>query len=54
MLGDSPDFYSDVYIKPYGRCVPYLMGLLLGVLYMEFKGIFTIIKSKHELINKLK
>lgn len=32
------NYMHDVYVKPYGRCLPYLMGLLLGVLYMEYKN----------------
>lgn len=32
------DFMVNLYIKPYGRCVPYLMGLVLGVLYMEYRS----------------
>lgn len=32
------DFMLDLYIKPYGRCVPYLMGLTLGILYMEYRS----------------
>ena len=33
-------FMLNLYIKPYGRCVPYLMGFTLGLLYMEYKSIF--------------
>ena len=25
------DFMLDLYMKPYGRCTPYVMGLLLGI-----------------------
>jgi hypothetical protein len=32
------DFMLDVYTKPWGRCVPYLMGLMLGQLYMEYRS----------------
>jgi peptidoglycan/LPS O-acetylase OafA/YrhL len=32
------DFMLDLYEKPWGRCTPYFMGLLLGVLYMEFRS----------------
>jgi hypothetical protein len=36
----------DLYIKPYGRCVPYLMGLVFGTLYMEYRCIqFFIIEE---------
>lgn len=34
---DFRNFMHDVYIKPYGRCVPYLMGLLLGAYFMKFR-----------------
>lgn len=31
-------WYSDVYTSAYGRCVPYLMGLVFGVVYMEYRS----------------
>lgn len=31
-------YMQDVYIKPYGRCIPYLMGLMFGILYMEYRS----------------
>lgn len=32
------DFMLNLYIKPYGRCVPYFMGLVLGILFMEYRS----------------
>ena len=32
------DFMLDLYIKPYGRCVPYIIGLATGVFYMEYRS----------------
>jgi hypothetical protein len=29
---------QNLYIKPYGRCAPYLMGFLLGVLFTEYRA----------------
>ena len=29
-------YFVDVYIKPWTRCPPYLYGLTLGLLYMEW------------------
>ena len=33
-LGDTTKWMFWVYIKPYGRCVPYLMGLVFGAYFM--------------------
>lgn len=51
-------YFPNVYIKPWTRCPPYLYGLFLGLLYMEFmdeekhkketKGFFSIVKEKFE------
>lgn len=38
-------FTYDLYIKPYGRCTPYILGLMLGVLFMEYRCIFITIQS---------
>ncbi len=41
-VAHRPDFakwstyFPNVYIKPWTRCPPYLYGLALGLLYMEF------------------
>lgn len=43
---NGQDFLNDVYVKPYGRCVPYLMGLIFGVLYMEYRRSHSLIKYK--------
>lgn len=32
------DFMLDLYMKPWGRCTPYLMGLILGVYFIEFRS----------------
>jgi hypothetical protein len=37
LANDGP-FFGDVYITFYGRCVPYLVGLTFGVLYMEYRS----------------
>lgn len=29
------EYMHDVYIKPYGRCLPYFMGLLFGILFSQ-------------------
>lgn len=29
------DYFIDVYFKPWARCPPYLLGILLGMLYHE-------------------
>lgn len=31
------DYQKDVYIKPWARCPPYLLGLLLGMFYSEYQ-----------------
>lgn len=33
---NSAQYQLDIYFKPWGRCPPYLYGLLLGILYFEF------------------
>ncbi len=30
------DYMSYLYVKPWSRCPPYMFGLLLGILYIEF------------------
>ena len=30
------DFFQDVYVKPWARAPPYLIGLFLGILYVNF------------------
>lgn len=37
------DFMLDVYTKPWGRCTPYLMGLIMGQLYMDYRSILLLI-----------
>ena len=39
MVGTNLDIYSDkIYIKPWGRILPYIMGIVLGIMYFEFKN----------------
>lgn len=35
-FAQSQKYLLDIYLKPWGRCPPYLYGLLLGLLYYEF------------------
>ncbi len=37
-FGSFGDYLTYFYAKPYGRCPPYLMGLIFGVYYMEYRG----------------
>lgn len=30
------DYFTNIYIKPWIRCPPYLLGLCLGLLHMEY------------------
>lgn len=39
----ADEYFFDVYIKPYGRFVPYCIGLVMGVLFMEYRSIILII-----------
>ena len=32
------DYMLNLYMKPYGRWTPYIVGLITGVYYMEFKS----------------
>ena len=38
IVNNDPNFFDDLYVKPYGRCAPYFMGLILGVLFMEYRS----------------
>ena len=39
MMGPNSDKYQDkIYIKPWGRFMPYVLGILLGIMYFEFKN----------------
>ena len=52
-LSDSSnDFFADVYITPYGRGVSYLMGLILGVLFMEYRSNYLSMQFKEKKGNK--
>jgi peptidoglycan/LPS O-acetylase OafA/YrhL len=35
-LAFQANYQEDIYIKPWSRCPPYLLGLALGMLYSEF------------------
>ena len=38
LTNSGGDFFDDVYVKPYGRCFPYFMGLIFGVFFMEYRS----------------
>lgn len=40
------DFMLNLYIKPYGRCVPYFMGLVFGLLFMEYRSSHLLTQKK--------
>lgn len=48
------DYMVEVYNQPHGRCVPYLIGLVVGVLYMEYKSSFLITQNKPQVILRAK
>ena len=50
------EYFPDIYIKPWVRCPPYLYGLILGLLFMEFKKEEAEPSAEHEkgLFMKLK
>lgn len=33
----NPDYYYKYYVSSYARAPPYFLGLLVGILYREFK-----------------
>ena len=35
---ESADWFKNVYMTPWGRCTPYLMGLIFGMLFMSFRS----------------
>ena len=35
---NQTDFFVNFYITPWGRCTPYLMGLIFGMLFMSFRS----------------
>jgi peptidoglycan/LPS O-acetylase OafA/YrhL len=39
-FSDFGEFMPDVYMKPYGRCTPYFMGLVLGILFVEYRSMY--------------
>lgn len=47
------DYMSDIYIKPWSRCPPYMFGLFLGILYIEFLGAEAKDKIKVSDANKI-
>lgn len=48
------DFMLDIYMKPWGRCTPYFMGLILGVLFMEYRSKFYIIQMPRRKRDKMR
>jgi hypothetical protein len=45
------DYFQDIYIKPYGRWSPYILGLFFGMLYTEYK-VSAKEKAEHSIIMK--
>ena len=39
-------FMMNLYIKPYARLIPYLMGFVLGIMFMSYRSNSIPIKSK--------
>lgn len=39
-------FFQDVYVKPWARAPPYLFGLYLGMLYVEFQAENKVLKKQ--------
>ena len=46
------DFFTDVYITPYGRGVSYVIGLVFGVLFMEYRRNSLNIQLKRKKVKK--
>ncbi len=43
------EYFPNIYIKPWTRCPPYLIGLFFGIQYMEYMGLK---KSRDDMIAK--
>jgi hypothetical protein len=43
------EYFPNIYIKPWTRCPPYLIGLFFGVQYMEYMALK---KSRDDIIAK--
>lgn len=41
-------YFPDIYIKPWTRCPPYLIGLFFGIHYMEYLAIKKIRDDAHK------
>ena len=39
----------NLYIKPYARLIPYLMGFVLGIMFMNYRSTYTYIKESIKL-----
>ena len=37
MVSQMSDFYLKVYVKPYARISPYMLGLIIGIMYYKHK-----------------
>ena len=44
-------FMQNLYIKPYSRCVPYLMGFLIGIFIMEYRSNYHFRQSQSKIEN---
>lgn len=42
------EYFTNIYIKPWIRCPPYLFGLMLGLLHMEYLAIRKQLKDEPE------
>jgi hypothetical protein len=42
------DYFTNIYIKPWIRCPPYIFGLIVGLLHMEYLEIKKKIKELNE------
>jgi hypothetical protein len=43
------EYFPNIYIKPWTRCPPYLIGLFFGIQYMEYVGLK---KNRDDMIAK--
>jgi|JI9StandDraft_2_1071091.scaffolds.fasta_scaffold221741_3 cytochrome c biogenesis protein CcdA len=42
------EYFTNIYIKPWIRCPPYLLGLFLGLLHMEYVAVRKQLKDEPE------
>lgn len=43
---DRTNFFNNIYIKPYGHCMPYLLGVQFGIHFMEYRSNFYLTKTQ--------